>query len=60
MKKHNCNEVFMNRIKNAVPTVALGLSALAGVLFHLMVSEPEKVISVDVVNNGMVMTYIEN
>lgn len=50
----------MNRIKNAVPTVALGLSALAGVLFHLMVSEPEKVISVDVVNNGMVMTYIEN
>jgi hypothetical protein len=60
MKKHNCNEVFMNRIKNAAPVVALGLSALAGVLFHLMMSQPEKVISVDIVNNGMVMTYIEN
>ncbi len=50
----------MNRIKNAAPIVALGLAALAGVLFHLMMSQPEKVISVDVVNNGMVMTYIEN
>ncbi len=50
----------MNRIKNAAPVVALGLSALAGVLFHLMMSQPEKVISVDIVNNGMVMTYIEN
>jgi uncharacterized protein YpuA (DUF1002 family) len=57
--KLNRNEVFMNRIKSTAPFVALGISALAGVLFHLTMSQPEKLVSADVINDGMVMTYIE-
>lgn len=49
----------MNRIKSTAPFVALGISALAGVLFHFTMSQPEKLVSADVINDGMVMTYIE-
>lgn len=50
----------MNRIKHVAPVAALGLAALAGVLFHVTMSSPEKVISADVTQNGMVMTYIKS